>query len=273
MNKGAPYPDLKLHSMTISPVDVELYVPPLTWKGDPLGHIGYNDVFFWVLSGECYLMIENSCYIVKEGQLAFLPKGVRRSYTHISENFSMYEMSFDAKINGQNIFVSFGLTETDHVVTIDDREYVSKLFENSFRRELKKNPLYDMGWCGNIISIINIFIAQRMKQMGKSEGFSDVLKYMNKNISKSITIDELASIVYMQKTYFIKKFKSVFGMPPMAYFANLRAYKAMSLLSATDYSLEQIAAEVGILDKAYFSRFFKKHCGTTPSEYRSLFRQ
>ena len=34
----------------------------------------------------------------------------------------------------------------------------------------------------------------------------------------------------------------------------------------------EIAAQVGITDTSYFSRFFKKHCKVTPSEYRKAFR-
>ena len=55
-----------------------------------------DNSFFLVLEGECFLSIDNENYIIKPGQLAYLPKGKRRAYTHISKSFSMYEMAFSA---------------------------------------------------------------------------------------------------------------------------------------------------------------------------------
>ena len=103
--------------------------------------------------------------------------------------------------------------------------------------------------------------------------FKEVLKYMADNLDKSIKIDDLASIMYMQPTYFIRKFKKAFSIPPFAYFSQLKIYKAMELLSGTQLSIEEISSRIGINDAAYFSRFFKKMCKTTPSEYRKAFEE
>ena len=88
---------IKLKEITIRPEAIYLYVPPIVWKGDPLGHIGEKDLFFWVIEGECFLKIDNQNYIVHPGQLAYLPKGKMRTYTHVSERFTMYEMSLNRR--------------------------------------------------------------------------------------------------------------------------------------------------------------------------------
>ena len=86
------------------------------------------------------------------------------------------------------------------------------------------------------------------------------------------TLGELADAACMHPTYFVRRFGEAFGMPPMAYLNRLRIYKAMSLLSSTERSIEDIADEVGIRDRSYFARVFKKHSGVTPTEYRGAFR-
>ncbi len=51
--------------------------------------------------------------------------------------------------------------------------------------------------------------------------------------------------------------------------SNLRIHLyATSLLSRTDYSLEQIADELGYSDVANFSRAFKRWSGRSPSNWR-----
>jgi len=263
-----------LKNVSVTPMAVYLYVPPIVWKGDSVGHIGGNDLFFWVLEGECFLKIDSESYIIRPGQLAFLPKGKMRTYTHISEKFSMYEMAFVAESDGKNLMEQLGLSEENYVVDIPNREEMSFLFESSCRTEMFKNPIYDMAWCANIINIIRIYTEQRNKiESSESVFFRPVTSYMNENIEKNINLNELAELVFMQPNYFITRFKKTFGLSPIAYLNRLRIYKAMSLISTSDTSIDEIAKSVGILDTSYFARVFKKHCGATPSEYRRAFRR
>lgn len=261
-----------LKKLSIEPIRISLYVPPIVWKGDSVGHIGQRDLFFWVLEGECFLQIDSQSYIIRPGQLAYLPKGKMRAYTHASAGFSMYEMAFDAKANGKNLMEILGLSENDYVVDIPDIEKMSNLFESSHRKELYKNPIYDVAWCANIINIITLYANERNKLSGSDSAvFKPVLEYMSKNINRTVKISELASLCYMQSTYFVKRFHEKYSMPPLSYFNRMRIYKAMGLLAGTDKTIEEISREIGISDTSYFSRVFKKYCKITPSEYRMQF--
>ena len=263
----------KLEELSVSPINIFLYVPPIVWKGDSVGHVGQNDLFFWVLEGECFLSIDSESYIIRPGQLAYLPKGKRRAYTHASEKFTMYEMVFSAKANGEELMEVLGLTEENYVVDVPDVDKMSRLFESSHRKELFKNPLYDVGWCANIMSIIKIYAEERQKLNGKDARiFKPVLEYMSKNMASPITTSDLASIVHMQTTYFIRRFTRQYGLPPISYLNRMRIYKAMGMLAETDHAIDSIAREVGITDSSYFARVFKKYCSLTPSEYRCEFR-
>lgn len=264
----------QLEELSVKPLGVYLYVPPIVWKGDPVGHIGGNDVFFWVLEGECFLSIDDFSYIIHPGQLAYLPKGRRRTYTHVSERFSMYEMAFSAQANGQNLMETLGLTGQGFVVDIADQAEMSGLFERSHRKEMYKNPLYDVGWCANIINIIRLYAEAYERQNGKeSRIFQPVLEYMARHMGDSMMMEELAALAYMQPTYFIRRFRRCFGLPPMAYLNRMRIYKAMRLLAGSELTIEQIAHEVGIQDASYFARVFRKQTNATPSEYRTRFQR
>ena len=261
-------------NLTIEPKDISLYVPPIVWKGDAVGHIGVNDLFFFVLEGECFLSIDSENYIIKPGQLAYLPKGKRRAYTHVSKRFSMYEMAFSATCEDRNLMELLGLTEDNFVVNVTDAQKVSSLFESSHRKELYQNPLHNIGWCANIINIIRVYANERQKlSSSESQFFKPVLEYMAANYDKNLKTEAFASLVHMQTTYFIKRFKKNYGLPPIAYFNRMKIYKAMGMLSGTDLPIEQISREIGITDTSYFARVFKKYCNITPSQYRSEFKK
>jgi len=263
-----------INELNLKPIDIYLYVPPMVWKGDCVGHIGKNDTFFFVLEGECFLTIDNEYSIIRPGQLAFLPKGKKRAYTHVSERFCMYGMAFSAQSDGKNLMQILNLTEENFVVDIENKEEMSAFFENSYRVELFKDPLYDVTWCANIMNIIKTYArAHRNHSEKNSKLFKPVLLYMKNNLTKQIKTEELSSLVYMQPTYFTRRFKEVFGIPPYTYFLRLKLYKAMELLVSTNESIERISSYVGITDTSYFARMFKKNCGVTPTEYRNAFRK
>lgn len=250
-----------------------MYVPPINWKGDCVGHIGANDTFFFVLEGECFLLIDSEASIIKPGQLAFLPKGKMRTYTRISEPFAMYELSFSAQANGQNLMEFLHLTTSHFVVDIPSRESITDLFDKCNRIELCSNTLYDIEWCTNILSIVKMYAkAHQLLHNSRQTYFQPVLNYISLHLDRSIRTEELAAQVHMQTTYFIRKFKAAFHMPPQTYVSRMKIYKAMGLLASSDFPIAQIAHTVGIDDVSYFARIFKKNCGITPTEYRNAFR-
>lgn len=265
---------LEIRDLNIEPIKTSFYVPPIIWKGDSVGHIGTNDLFFFVLEGECYLNIDGESFIIKPGQMAYLPKGKMRTYTHTSQNFKMYELAFSAKSGDKNIMEILDLMSGDYVVDVDDSKYVSELFENSYRVELYKSALHIINCCANVTNLISIYAAKREKlRTADANFFKPVIEYMSKNIDKTIKTDEFAELLHMQTTYFIRKFKKQFSIPPIAYFNRLKIYRSMTLLTGTDLPVDKVAQLVGIADSSYFARIFKQHTKITPTMYRNEFKR
>ena len=258
--------------ITVKTNSVGYYVPPMVFKGDPVGHIGEHDCFYWLIDGTFSLFIDKECYIMQPGQLAFLPKGQFRKYTNISEKATIYTMRFSAKSGGENLMKGLGCTDYGYVVTIADKEEMTRLFESFSRIELQKSPIDNVIMNSNILSIISRFYIAANKQYNSNDDkFSGVIQYMKDNINREITIENLTSIVHMSPTYFIRQFKKKYNASPLLYFKGLRINKAIELLVTTETDIKTIATTLGIEDISYFSRWFKKSCGISPSEYRKRF--
>ncbi len=269
-NKGAKMETkrYKAESITIYPIKTAFYMPPTVFGGDPVGHVGQNDMFFLVLKGEIILFIEDFFYIMKAGQLAFLPKGKMRRYFSFSNDYKVYSMSFYAQGDGVNLMQGLGYTQSNYVVTPKNLERVVELFENSSHVEFNKNAIHNVIWSANILNIIKEFSKEQKIQFNSDERLNEVVDYMKANVDKNVTVEELSSIVYMQPTYFIRCFKKSYGYSPMAYFKTLKLCKAMQLLNEGELSVDKVADSVGMIDASYFSRWFKNNCGVTPSEYK-----
>jgi len=260
-------------SLEIFPKTFFLNRTSANWNGDIAGHIGINDAFFFVFKGECYLKIDKKSYIVKEGQLAFLPKGKMRTYTRISEEFSMYEVGFEAKIDGKNLFEHLKLTENNHVVTVKDIEKTADEFSCSAQSDENKNLLFDFSRCSKIINIINEYVSERCSIIEASTPFEKVIEYMVATPYSEMKLSVMSEMASMHPTYFIRKFKECFNVTPVKYFTMLKIHEAMSILSDGHIQISEVSKMIGIEDKTYFSKLFKKYTSKTPVEYRSIFKK
>lgn len=94
------------------------------------------------------------------------------------------------------------------------------------------------------------------------------VQYMNRNFSQEITVEQVAKDLNVSRPYLTSKFGGEMGLTPMQYLTNLRMSHSKQLLLTTELSVAEIAAAVGIKDPFYFSHFFKKNTGISPSHYR-----
>ncbi len=99
-----------------------------------------------------------------------------------------------------------------------------------------------------------------------------VATYIQSNISKSFSVNELAKAQHMSVSSFRNKFKAYAGMSPQEYINTVRLGEASRLLTTTDTSILNIAAICGYGDPMYFSRIFRNKTGQSPREYRKNFQ-
>ena len=91
---------------------------------------------------------------------------------------------------------------------------------------------------------------------------------IQKNLYKNLTIDELAFLAGMSLSSFKRKFSTVYSDTPNKYITSKRLEKAKNLLTTSDLNISEIAYDCGFSDISYFSKTFKKHYNTSPSEIK-----
>jgi len=82
------------------------------------------------------------------------------------------------------------------------------------------------------------------------------------------TVEALAREVGMSRSRFAERFSGLIGSGPMAYLADWRLQKALSLLEDSRLSVQQIAVRTGYQSPAAFTRAFTGRFGSPPTEYR-----
>lgn len=94
-------------------------------------------------------------------------------------------------------------------------------------------------------------------------------KYLNKNLDRAVSLDEISEQIHVSKYYLSHRFKELFGVSPMQYHMESRIEYAKNLLANTSDSIGNIAEKVGFENVYSFSRAFKKHENVSPSVYRN----
>ena len=97
-----------------------------------------------------------------------------------------------------------------------------------------------------------------------------VYDFINNNLNKKISIDELARIACMSKRNFQRIFMQVNNLNTSQYIMKVRLEKARDLLINTSMSISIIAFKTGFQGGAYFAKQFKKYFSVTPFRYRNI---
>lgn len=91
---------------------------------------------------------------------------------------------------------------------------------------------------------------------------------INGSISRSWSVEEMAHRMRLSSAQFRRVVVSQYGFTPQEILIRLRISRTKELLRRTNYSLEQIAEQVGYDSPFSLSRAFKKNTGTSPRDFR-----
>lgn len=94
-------------------------------------------------------------------------------------------------------------------------------------------------------------------------------QFIINNYNKPIGLNDVASFLHINPSYFSYLFKQVTGYTFKNYLTQIRIEKAKDLLLNSSLNINQISQKVGYEDSNYFSRVFKKNTGYPPSSYIS----
>ena len=104
----------------------------------------------------------------------------------------------------------------------------------------------------------------------RNASIEKIMIYINRNLSENITLEDLAGVVNMNKTYISTTFKRATGYTVWDYILKMRIELAISYLvvEKSKYNITEIATMCGFNNAANFNKAFKKITGKTPTEFK-----
>lgn len=94
------------------------------------------------------------------------------------------------------------------------------------------------------------------------------MQYIHIHYTQRISLDTLADLEHISKSYLSRQFKAATGQTVIEYVNHLRIEMAKHLLVTTDGNIADIAYQVGYESPKYFYRTFRRLCAQSPAAFR-----
>ena len=221
----------------------------------------------YMICGELNTEIDQKRISLQEGDAICIPPNTAYRYACASTESAKY---FWIHFTGSEAYDTMRFSDFKYLTPYKVGEVVAnaKLYEALFCEFRTRHPF--MPYRASLI-LRNILLQLCAKQNDTAvakKPLDQSLRYIHMHLSSNITVKKLAEIEYLSEGYYRTLFKSTMGTSPNKYIATQRIIRAKELLLDTSIQIDKIAQIVGIDDRLYFQRFFKKHTGISPAEYR-----
>ncbi len=117
------------------------------------------------------------------------------------------------------------------------------------------------------------FVDTPVEEDARGDAFAELLDTVRASLSTPHTVDTMARRANMSTRTFARRFRATTGTTPHRWLQRERARLAQQLLETTSLSLDRIAENAGFSDPQLLRLHFKRVVGTSPSDYRRIFRQ
>lgn len=252
---------------------------PMHWHSE--FELGY------ILQGKGEFICQDKRFLAEKGDILLLPPNMLHAAYPCEESSLIYHaLVFHPYLLGANSNdrcttecirpVINGNIEIHIPIGPDFKDYprLKSSVEEIFSCAFQNNPSPDLLLKSELLRLFwlllkdSTFIRRKSQGLSHSEMIRPALFYMMENFRENITVEELADLVHLSKSYFMGCFKKAVGVGAMEHLAQLRINAACEALSATDTPVADIAFACGYSNLSNFNRQFKKLAGCSPREYR-----
>lgn len=236
-------------------------------------------LFHYVISGTGTLMADDSSgetktYSIKSMQgFMIFPDQIT---TYIADKNMPWEyiwIEFDG-LRAKSIVDAAGLSPDNPVYKARSKELRESMMKEMIyiAENGNSSPFHLMGHLYLFIDYLARSAAEmKIRQGSKLRDFyiHEALAFIEQNFQNDITVEDIAEVCGLNRSYFGKIFKEAVGKSPQDFLLNYRMVKAAELLKLTKLSVGDISNAVGYDNQLHFSRAFKNIYGISPKNWRT----
>lgn len=255
-------------------------------------HPRYEMTYHWhmecelirVLKGQFLMTMEDKEFLIRAGDLAFVPSGalhggIPSSCVYECIVFDLHALAKSntagKKLLGQVCSNAVWVNSCFPDTRDDLHRIVWTLFDTmrntSAGRELIiTGAIYQFFGCVFERHYYTERPLSSRKNHRRMEQLRAVFDLIDDRYADCLTLEDLARTAGMNPRYFCRFFQEMTHRTPIDYLNYYRIEQACFKLVTSDESVTEIALSCGFNDVSYFSKTFKKYKGLTPRKYLRL---
>lgn len=231
----------------------------LTQLGIPYARLYYP------VEGEGYIILDGNKHILEPGNI-YLIAPYAPITVGCNKKLLKYWGHFNAFILDSPLDI-FSFAEPIMKIRDDSPDFNTALFKILCGDATLGNIFDGMEKESALSLILMPFLRNNTSVSGKKfTRFTTLLSYIEKNMDKGLTLNNLAEFSRLNPTYLSNLFAAEMGIPLMKYCNQRAVHRAIDLMWCGKYTFAEIAYRCGAENVTAFSRLFKKHSGFTPRE-------
>ena len=221
------------------------------------GHLKVNDYVFELNSGDLYILnpyVKHCEFLQKDRQ----------------EGFSYYILgivNFKLQPDNATVFRPLPLSEKSNIVFLLDKIFAELKSQLPAHDEAAKKYFELL-----LIEIERLYSSRiEPAPFIQSDLTAQIQSYIDVNYAGELSSKSIAEHFGRKLNTIEIKFKKAFGLSIQSYILLKRIEGAMRMLESNrNIAVSELAAKAGFYNPTYFSRYFKKITGLSPSEYRKM---
>jgi AraC-like DNA-binding protein len=268
----------QLKTVKANPISSGLYITDIGFYPHAKNHFrkrkkGINEhILIYCINGTGTIQIGDNLFDIKPNSYFVIHSQKAHTYW-ASDDFpwSIYWLHFGGEKS--NCFEEFfcKIIPIEHSVhsRIDDRITLFNELLTALESGFSKENINYANLCLNslLASFFYIETFRAVKGFQSSNPIDKAIIYMQKNINKPLTINEISNHVKLSGSHLSKIFRNRTGTSPLDYFINLKMQEAIRLLTNQSFKIKEVAYKLGYSDPYYFTRIFTKHIGSSPASF------
>ena len=256
------------------------YHPTITQNPDPdrfpfrLHSHCMHEIYYFA-QGDADLTVEGTTYHLEKGML-FLSASGQMHHLSIKDRCQPYERIVLMFSLGASFLNSFDIS-SGKIFHLNEKEQI--WFEECCLG-LEKSDLGDNQICESLTSLINVILTKLStlseitfrSEPQKNETVNQILRYINRNLTSSLSLDMIEKELFRDKAYLNRVFKSVMGCSIWEYVIQKRVFNARQQLYLTK-SVSVAFSSSGFHDYSVFYRNYVRCTGVSPTTDLKAFNE
>lgn len=234
-------------------------------------HLHPQIELFFIISGETSVTVRGESRVLQPGSLAVIFPNQIHSYTSLQPGNRAALIICDLPLTG-------GFSETLLQWHPKDPFLLPEMLHSNVAFAVQEMITEKSNGNNRAVctALMQLILARVLPQMSlhrnRSSDYQEltyqIAQYVAEHYREPLTLDVLSKQLGFSRFHLSHVFSEKIGQHFSTYLSSIRTDCACALLSNTNLSVTEIAAESGFESQRTFFRAFQAHCGMTPLAYR-----